>query len=211
MNCLYIDASRDRLSIGLECGSKWRANESIEGRHDQVLLEAIRGLCNDAMICTNEISHCVVVNGPGSFTGLRIAVSCVHALDLVQPLRVLPVDQLSLLAASCDAPHAGSILDARMGEVYVGSNRDDNGLYSQLELKSINALGQDTWICHAEEADRFSVSLVPVVPTLHVLKQLAQGCDFSQWIEGSQLTPRYVRQTVSWKPLSEQPSKLYDH
>ena len=29
--------------------------------------------------------------------------------------------------------------------------------------------------------------------------------------EGNRLTPLYLRKTVSWKPLAEQPSKLYDH
>ena len=152
-----------------------------------------------------------MVNGPGSFTGLRIAVSCIHALDLVTPLKVLPVDQLSLLAEAAQSSH-GSILDARMDEVYVGLDRHIDGTFESLQLKPVIELSRNqTWICHYEEQDRFAVERIPVTPTLQTLRGLASQMDASRWIDGHQLTPRYVRQTVSWKPLAEQPSKLYDH
>ena len=74
MSRLFIDASRERLSVGIEVGTTWRAFDAIEGRHDQVLLESIRSLCVESGQSISQQSQCVVVNGPGSFTGLRIAV-----------------------------------------------------------------------------------------------------------------------------------------
>ena len=211
MDCLYIDASRNRLSVGLVSGSLWVTRERIEGRHDEVLLESIRELCTECNLSVSDIDRCVVVNGPGSFTGLRIAVSCIHALDLVTPLKVLPVDQLSLLAEAAQLSH-GAILDARMDEVYMGLDRHADGTFESLQLKPVAELSRDeTWICHHEEQDCFGVELIPVTPTLQTLRGLASQMDLSRWIDGHQLTPRYVRQTVSWKPLAEQPSKLYDH
>lgn len=210
MDCLYIDASRDRLSVGFVSGSLWVTRERIEGRHDAVLLESIRELCAECNLSVSDIDRCVVVNGPGSFTGLRIAVSCIHALDLVTPLQVLPVDQLSLVAEAAQSSH-GAILDARMDEVYVGLDRQADGTFGSLQLKPVNKLSpDDTWICHHEEQDRFAVELIPVIPSLQTLRDLALQMDSSRWIDGHRLTPRYVRQTVSWKPLAEQPSKLYD-
>ena len=75
MSCLFIDASRDRLSVGIEKESDWIAYDAIEGRHDAVLLDSIRSLCIESGQPVNQLSQCVVINGPGSFTGLRIAVS----------------------------------------------------------------------------------------------------------------------------------------
>jgi len=185
--------------------------ERIVGRHDEVLLESIRELCAECNVSIGDINRCVVVNGPGSFTGLRIAVSCVHALDLVTPLKVLPVDQLSLLAEAAQSSH-GAILDARMGQVYVGCDRHADGVFESLQLKSVAELSSDeAWTCHHEEQDRFGLEFIPVIPTLQTLRGLVSQMDSSRWIDGHQLTPRYVRQTVSWKPLAEQPSKLYDH
>ncbi|NCX49039.1 MAG: tRNA (adenosine(37)-N6)-threonylcarbamoyltransferase complex dimerization subunit type 1 TsaB [Gammaproteobacteria bacterium] len=212
MSRLFLDASRDRLSVGIAVGSTWLAYNAIEGRHDQVLLESIRSLCEESGLPINELAECVVVNGPGSFTGLRIAVSCIHALDLVHPLQVLPIDQLSLLAAASDADVDCALLDARMDEVYVGSDRQADGTFACLELMPVSELDhQRPWVCHAEECDRFPIPTKSVSPTLETLKGLSLRLDSSKWILGHQLTPLYVRQTVSWKPLSEQPSKLYDH
>ena len=129
MSCLYIDASRDRLSVGIEVDSDWIAHDAIEGRHDAVLLESIRSLCIESGQSVNKLSQCVVINGPGSFTGLRIAVSCVHALDLVHPLHVLPIDQLSLLAAASQNEADYALLDARMNEAYVGFDRQADGTF----------------------------------------------------------------------------------
>ncbi|NCW08899.1 MAG: tRNA (adenosine(37)-N6)-threonylcarbamoyltransferase complex dimerization subunit type 1 TsaB [Gammaproteobacteria bacterium] len=212
MSRLFLDASRDRLSVGIAVGSTWLAYNAIEGRHDQVLLESIRSLCEESGLPINELAECVVVNGPGSFTGLRIAVSCIHALDLVHPLQVLPIDQLSLLAAASDADVDCALLDARMDEVYVGSDRQADGTFACLELMPVSELDhQRPWVCHAEECDRFPIPTKSVSPTLETLKGLSLRLDSSKWISGHQLTPLYVRQTVSWKPLSEQPSKLYDY
>jgi tRNA threonylcarbamoyl adenosine modification protein YeaZ len=212
MSRLFLDASRDRLSVGIAVGSTWLAYNAIEGRHDQVLLESIRSLCEESGLPINELAECVVVNGPGSFTGLRIAVSCIHALDLVHPLQVLPIDQLSLLAAASDADVDCALLDARMDEVYVGSDRQADGTFACLELMPVSELDhQRPWVCHAEECDRFPIPTKSVSPTLGTLKGLSLRLDSSKWISGHQLTPLYVRQTVSWKPLSEQPSKLYDY
>jgi len=212
MSRLFLDASRDRLSVGIEVGSIWIARNAIEGRHDQVLLESIRVLCEESGQSIGQITECVVVNGPGSFTGLRIAVSCIHALDLVHPLQVLPIDQLSLLAAASDTDVDCALLDARMDEIYVGSDRQADGTFGCLKLMPVSALDQmHSWVCHSEEIDRFSIQTNSVFPTLETLRCLAAGMDSSKWIAGHQLTPLYVRQTVSWKPLSEQPSKLYDH
>ncbi|MEK9605055.1 MAG: tRNA (adenosine(37)-N6)-threonylcarbamoyltransferase complex dimerization subunit type 1 TsaB [Gammaproteobacteria bacterium] len=212
MSRLFLDASRDRLSVGIEGGSTWLAYNAIEGRHDQVLLESIRSLCEESGLSISELTQCVVVNGPGSFTGLRIAVSCIHALDLVHPLQVLPIDQLSLLAAASETDVDCALLDARMDEVYVGSDRQADGTFACLELMPVSGLDQArSWVCHCEESDRFPILTKPVSPTLETLRGLSSRVDPSKWISGHQLTPLYVRQTVSWKPLSEQPSKLYDH
>ena len=212
MSCLFLDASRDRLSVGIEVGSTWLAYNAVDGRHDQVLLESIRSLCEESGQSISDLTQCVVVNGPGSFTGLRIAVSCIHALDLVHPLQVLPIDQLSLLAVASDTDVDYALLDARMDEVYVGSDRQADGTFGCLELMPVSELDQTRlWVCHSDESDRFPIPAKSVSPTLETLRHLAAHVDSSKWILGHQLTPLYVRQTVSWKPLSEQPSKLYDH
>ena len=99
-----------------------------------------------------------------------------------------------------------------MDEVYVGTKKHSGGTYQSLGLLPLTELNSDqTWVCHADEAHRFNAKLIMVRPTLESLRDLASQIDSSKWTDGNRLTPLYLRKTVSWKPLAEQPSKLYDH
>lgn len=206
---MYVDASRDRLSLGIEWGDLWAVAEHIDGRHDAVLLESLTALCQRCQLGLDAIDQAVVVNGPGSFTGLRIAVSMIHALDLVQPLRVLPIDQLSWLASAAPGVTEAAI-DARMNEVYLGRMPGETGLFQH-----VSVVARADWepgastACHHHEAALFP-GVKTVHPSLDDLRTLAHRQPDSCWIPGTQLVPQYVRHGVNWKPLAEQPSRLYD-
>lgn len=214
---VYLDASRNALSLGLSTASGWAAAAQLEGRHDAVLLPELTRLLGQEGRALASIDEVVCVQGPGSFTGLRIAVSFVHALHLVTGCRVLPVDQLSLMAfvANQNPLAAGwmVVLDARMGDAYLGEGPWDaaNPVLPERRLVPIADLPQGVWIGHREEpaflADRIAHR---VAPTIADLRDYAEASPTAQWISGDQLTPLYLRHTIAWKPLAEQPSKLYD-
>jgi len=211
MPTVYLDASRDTLTLGLKTAESLHRFESIEGRHDNVLLPTLDRLIVESGYQSTDLTHWVVVNGPGSFTGLRIAVSCVHAIDAVTPCHVLPIDSLSLLAANAQKECDEAVIDARMGEVYVGCDMNAEGVFQTIEIKPMHALmPRSTRVCFDSEMAVFSGIASPVTCRLDALVKLADAQPADAWIAGHQLTPRYVRNTVSWKPLSEQPSKLYD-
>lgn len=217
MNCLYLDASRSALGLALELGETWIDAGRLDGRHDAVLLPTLTQLlaAHDARL--DAIDSVVCVHGPGSFTGLRISVAAVHALHLVTQCRVLPVDQLSLMAFvaqlhTLSPPHA-VVLDARMGDAYVGSGGrlSDGPQLVDRALVPVETLDGSDWIGHTEEPsflpDRIRYR---VAPTLSDLRRYAAACPTHQWIPGDLLTPLYLRQTISWIPLAEQRSKLYE-
>lgn len=217
MNCLYLDASRQTLAVGLSLGPEWAEAGDLDGRHDAVLLPALTQLLDRYHATLGSIDAVVCVQGPGSFTGLRIAVSAVHALHLVTHCRVLPVDQLSLMAFVArrqgrDAPF-DVVLDARMGDAYVGRGGflPDTPQLVDRSLLAVSALTGNGWIGHMDEMaflpDRVTHR---VAPTLLDLKAYGEACPESVWIPGHQLTPLYLRQTVSWTPLADQRSKLYE-
>ena len=86
---------------------------------DSVLIQA--GLDKSAL------SHIAYANGPGAFTGVRIAASTAQGLCIGLSLPLLPVSTLAVVAQqTADIHHVDKIiatLDARMGEAYVASYR----------------------------------------------------------------------------------------
>lgn len=67
--------------------------------------------------------------GPGSFTGVRVAVALAQGLGYARGLPLCPVSTLAALAAGAlrnsVADAAACCLDARLGEVYFGAYRRD--------------------------------------------------------------------------------------
>jgi len=75
-----------------------------------------------AGIPRKSITHCAFANGPGAFTGIRIAASQAQGIGMALDIPLLPISTLAVLAQASLDKFAGSktlvALDARMAEVY---------------------------------------------------------------------------------------------
>jgi len=137
---LAIETSTDALSVALGTGEPgspmWQRSGPGGAQASGTLLPMVRSLLIEAGWSLDTLAAVVFGRGPGSFTGLRTACSVaqglaygVQGLGRAGGLPVLPVDTLLALAeearqARVDAGHSApgvivSLLDARMGEIYV--------------------------------------------------------------------------------------------
>jgi len=81
MNVLAIDCSTEILSLALKAESKIYNLDRKEGlRHSENLMPAIDWLFKQSALPKNELDLVSVAIGPGSFTGLRIALSTAKAI-----------------------------------------------------------------------------------------------------------------------------------
>lgn len=68
------------------------------------------------------LSHCAFSNGPGAFTGIRIAAAQAQGIGIGLGILLVPVSTLALLAQTCfdRYPWQSTLvaLDARMQEIY---------------------------------------------------------------------------------------------
>lgn len=138
---LAIDTATENCSVALSHqGQIYLKSEVAPQKHANLVLAMIDGVLTEAGIDRGDIELIGFGSGPGSFTGVRIAVSAAQALALGLDLKVFGVSDLKLLAApmlwgeavpaaaegSCSSGCSGSAsvelaftcLDARMGEVY---------------------------------------------------------------------------------------------
>ena len=70
--------------------------------HSEILMELIDKAISDADVKINELDAVAVDVGPGSFTGLRIGVSCANALAYALDTPVLPVCSLTAMCLGDD-------------------------------------------------------------------------------------------------------------
>jgi tRNA threonylcarbamoyladenosine biosynthesis protein TsaB len=75
-----------------------------------------------ADLSKQSLTHCAFANGPGAFTGIRIAAATIQGISLGLNIPVVQISTLATLAQTCFDRHAVDdaivALDARMNEVY---------------------------------------------------------------------------------------------
>jgi tRNA threonylcarbamoyladenosine biosynthesis protein TsaB len=92
------------------------------------LIPEIDALLRGQQATMRDITVIVVVNGPGSFTGIRVGVSTAKGLAESANIPIVAVSRLALLAATSGLPHVLAAVDAGRGEYYVGEYRNGNKL-----------------------------------------------------------------------------------
>jgi tRNA threonylcarbamoyladenosine biosynthesis protein TsaB len=105
----------------------------LEGRnYSSTLVAAVGDLLARNGIALREVSAMVAVNGPGSFTGVRVGLSAVKGLAEPARIPVVAVSRLEVLAAIAGAPGDGSTppecsaaLDAHRHEVFLRLGASD--------------------------------------------------------------------------------------
>lgn len=122
VSILALDASSASGSIALSIGEDLVSELNVEnaGPHSAWLLPAVSAFLSDSGCTAGDIDIYAATVGPGSFTGIRIAVSTVKGLAWPLGKKVYGASTLKALAMNCGAPGATicPLLDARKGEVY---------------------------------------------------------------------------------------------
>jgi len=141
---LALDTSTEACSCALSIDGAVHERLELQPRqHAKLLLPMIRDLLADSGIGFAELDAIACGQGPGSFTGLRIAAGVTQGLAFAADLPVLPVSTLAALALDIHR-HTGAsevlaLLDARIDEVYWGHFTFANGLPL---LQGIEQLGK---------------------------------------------------------------------
>lgn len=116
---LVLDASTPTLFLGLLIDDQALSThvETLDRLQSEFMVPRILALLAKHDLSLADITEIVVGNGPGSFTGVRLALTFVKTLGVVQPLAIYPVSSLHLFAYG-----SSSIIwaDARGGRMYIG-------------------------------------------------------------------------------------------
>lgn len=99
MISLFIDSSRKSLTIALAAEDKllFISNVDSQSKHSNFLVSEIESILDKANLKVNDIDNIVVLNGPGSFTGIRVGVTIGKTLAWTLNKRLYLVNNLEAL------------------------------------------------------------------------------------------------------------------
>ena len=124
MNILALDSSTEACSAALlrDDGALFGQFEIAPRQHNRLLPKMMDRVLGAADVSKTELTHCAFANGPGAFTGIRIAAAQAQGIGLALQLPLLPISTLAVLAQlslqRLGGDRALVALDARMDQIY---------------------------------------------------------------------------------------------
>lgn len=232
-NILILDASSSLCSVSLlHSGQIHHLCEDQPRRHAQRLLPMVDDILTAAKVNKSELNGIAYGRGPGSFTGIRIAASVMQGIALALNLPVFGVSTLQAIAQQLAQQKAlnpgqeiAAIMDAHMGEVFWGIFQlQENGLvtlhgqeqvatpeHCRQQLADFKGVFAGDGLTLEALAGQFpdEKSFANVLPkTEYMTSLVADAWDKGQFGSEEQHAPVYLRDSVAWKKLDEQPSLL---
>jgi tRNA threonylcarbamoyladenosine biosynthesis protein TsaB len=146
MKILAIDTAATALSVAVVDDSRLLAETTVANglTHSINLMGVIDQVLKWSDLGVADLDGLAVTNGPGSFTGLRIGISCIKGLAEAHNLPVVAVSSLTALAhqAALMALVVCPVLDARKKEIYYAIFRTEAGHLKQTSKAQVCPVSQ---------------------------------------------------------------------
>ncbi len=122
MISLFIDTSLSDVSIALLKNEKIISsiNNNIPGEHSIYVTKYIEDILKDNNFLPKDINEVIVVNGPGSFTGIRIGVTIAKMFAYLLNIRIVSITSLKARIIGKNSTYLLSTIDAKHNNYYVG-------------------------------------------------------------------------------------------
>lgn len=117
MNSLIIDCSAGMSIFLLKNNEQFSALDTNQKRHTDELLLAVDRLFDDAKISVNDLDYIGVCVGPGSFTGIRVAVSIAKGLAVESRIKIVQMSNFDVYEIKNESEYV-LVLDGFSNYVY---------------------------------------------------------------------------------------------
>ncbi len=141
MKLLAIETATELCSAALAIDDDCRFQQALAPRqHTALILPMVDQLLQEADIKIQDLDAIAFGQGPGAFTGVRIAISVVQGLAYAHSIPVIPISTLAALAQQFAAQydHVAAAMDARIKEVYFGLyQKNQTGLMQAVTTEQV--------------------------------------------------------------------------
>lgn len=226
MKILALETSTEYCSVALLIDGKMDERETRAGQsHSELLLPMIDELLAAHWLKLRDLTGIAFGQGPGSFTGLRIACGVVQGLAFGAALPVVGVGTLVAMAAGTSAARVVCCVDARVHECYHAAYEKRNGGWEAVHEPrvcapaAVPALEGSDWLAcgngfavyGAVLLERYKGRLAAIdadaVPHARDIARLAvPAFERGETLTAEQAAPLYLREKVALR-IDERPNR----
>ena len=164
MKTLFIDTHSELLTVGVLIEDKLNKKE-IESynSHSVLLLPLLETILKEENIEIEDLDRIIVVNGPGSFTGIRIGLTVAKTIGYAKKIPVYPISSLKAYLVSTDTE------EDKMAVI-----EDNKGYYICVYDKDNNEKLEEQYV---DEIDEYNYNVVPEILDIHKI------CEYTSTFE----------------------------
>ncbi len=143
MRSLLIDTSQNNMVVSIveDNNILYKFEELIEKDMAAKILPIIRDGFRSVNFDINDIDKIFIVNGPGSFTGVRVGVTIAKTMAWSLKKYIIPISSLELMATTkTSKKYLVPLIDARRGNVFAGIYDRDLNIIKKDSLISLEEL-----------------------------------------------------------------------
>lgn len=193
MKSLFLDTSNSNAVVSIIKDNTILSY--VEFQNSKLLSENIFILIDkcfkESNILPNDIDTIFVVNGPGSFTGVRIGVTIAKTMAWTLNKKVIPVSSLECFASTIDNGNVVSLIDARRNYVFAGIYDSDLNVIQTDQYIKLDELKLGNYkIVTLDDFD----NIVTIKPKYNILKIIDKHKD-DEGILPHKLVPNYLKLT----------------
>jgi tRNA threonylcarbamoyladenosine biosynthesis protein TsaB len=140
MYTLYLDTHNDKIVTVLYCDNKIIVKKEVTTKFDHSVstMPLIIDTLNEANIDVDKLNEILVVNGPGSFTGIRIGVTIAKTLSYTLNIPIKVLSSLLIKAISINNSDNINIVEREKNGVFIGTFDYLNNLIGDYKYLSNN-------------------------------------------------------------------------
>lgn len=199
MKILAFDSSSKALAIAILEDEQLLAEMTIniKKNHSITLMPAIDFLMESLDLKPTDLERIVVAEGPGSYTGLRIAVATAKTLAHTLKIGLVGVSSLRILVPESIDGLVIPLMDARRNNVYAGFYKNGRIVHPEAHLSFEEVLEKakpDSQVTFVGEVENFAEQIQAVLPEAFIKTTLPNAALLAKI--GLQLPARSVHDFV---------------
>lgn len=206
MKYLFIDTSTTFINIAIiEDGNiLFNHFENVEKDMSNKIIPIIDEGFKKCSLNLKDLNKIFVVNGPGSFTGVRIGVTVAKTIAWALNIDVFPISSLELLATTkTSKKYQVPMIDARRGNVYAGIyNQELINIFPD-QLISYEQLSKKLGENYEQISYDFDNMIKPKCDILRIIHKHLEDKPINPHL----LNPNYLKLTEAEEKLNDKVSK----
>ncbi|MDD3453814.1 MAG: tRNA (adenosine(37)-N6)-threonylcarbamoyltransferase complex dimerization subunit type 1 TsaB [Bacilli bacterium] len=206
MISLFIDTADKTITVGILKDLNLICYDTMENKNNlsENILNIIKNLFDESNLNINCVEKIFVVNGPGSFTGIRIGVTVAKVIAWSLKKPIILISKLETLASSnTKKKYIVPLIDARRGYIFTGLY--NNKLCSIIEDEYV--LYDDFMLNLNENYDLDDIEFVSDYDFLNIIKpnidipKIVKKHFNDKGVNPHQANPNYLKKTEAEENL----------